>query len=157
MSDKELPCYICGKPTHISQLKAYPSGNWICSDCSNKVYFKPRRTEFPRTETKSEKAIIRKYFDPFGDDYQFENKSIQHSIIIKKDISTKNVDEIEKLFKDRYPVPKREKMLYKCAYCNFQLRYYRKDEICQNCGRKGSLVKVPSSSEILRDAEREPF
>jgi len=154
MGEKELPCYICGKPTHISNLKAYPGNNWICNDCSNKLYFKPRRTQFQSNEPKLEKVKVRKYFDPFGDD-EFEDEIIQHSIITKKD--TKKEEDIERLFKDKSSVPKKEKKIYKCAYCNFQSRYYRNNEICQNCGRKGSLVKVLSSSGILKDVEREQF
>ena len=148
--NKELSCYQCGRLTNIRDLKAYPSGGWICSECSARLFgSKKIRTGFQEPE-QNKKVRIVKEFDPFEEEHEIKNTAE----VIPKVEKTKFSIKAESMQLPKKSRP--NKQLYKCTYCTFESRHYMDDDICPNCGRK-RLAKVISTNELLKNMEKEPF
>ena len=140
--NKELPCHVCGKSTPINELKAFPGLKWVCTQCSQRTTRGSFRSEFARPLVQERKEV---FVDPFN-----EEKRVQQASIPK---STQ-----ERSWSVIQPKKEpKEKILYKCSRCRFESRQTKEDAVCPNCGREGTLMKVASASEILKDVEEKPF
>jgi len=154
ISTKELSCHLCGKLTPLYQVKAYNESHWICSGCADRVFH--RTIKKPLEESREQKKEIPQMtFDPFGEGNKSTDRSPASSLYVKqleKSTIFSRREEMRKASKKRG-----EKHVYKCTHCTFESRHYNENEICPNCGRYNTLVRIPLAADIVDEVKRNRF
>ena len=123
-----VTCPKCNTKISVKELRADKTGlQWICLNCYSRQHSKEPKKESIVTERLKERYTTEKLNKPVKKEPVFESQ-------------------IKKLGS------------YKCTACNykFESTTYKIDKVCPFCSRKGTVEKVKTASEILREIDDIP-